>query len=126
MHEEGGLGPYEVCSEDVPPGVVTSGRVVSTVPNTRATVEQPSRGSCPEKFCCLRIYSAARFRNRLFVKDDRECYEEHQIISLGCLLVAKPLRAYPQLSQISEVVFVCTRYQVFLPTFYTQPVLPRR
>jgi hypothetical protein len=34
-----------------------------------------------------------------------------------CLLAAKPLRAYPQLSQISEIMFVFTRYQVFLPTF---------
>ena len=34
--------------------------------------------------------------------------------------------AYPQVSQISEVIFVCTRYQVFLPTSYTQPVLSRR
>ena len=44
----------------------------------------------------------------------------------GFELAIKALRAYPQLSQISEVVFVCTRHQVFLPTFYTQPVLPRR
>ena len=44
----------------------------------------------------------------------------------GCLLAAKALGAYPQLSQISEIVFVCTRYQVFLPTFYTQPVLSGR
>ncbi len=27
---------------------------------------------------------------------------------------------YPQLSRISKVVLVCMRYQVFLPTFYTQ------
>jgi hypothetical protein len=42
---------------------------------------------------------------------------------LGRLLAAEALGAYPQLSQISEAVFVCTRYQVFLPTFYAQPVL---
>jgi len=41
-------------------------------------------------------------------------------------LAAKALRANPQLSQISEVVFVCTRYGVFPPAFYTQPVLPGR
>jgi hypothetical protein len=41
-------------------------------------------------------------------------------------LAAKPFRAHPQLSQISEVMFVCARYQVFLATVYTQPVLPRR
>ena len=42
------------------------------------------------------------------------------------LLVVKPIRAYPQLSQISEVMFVCTRYQVLFSTFYTQPVFSRR
>ena len=42
------------------------------------------------------------------------------------ILAAKPLRPYPQLSQISEAVFVFTCYQVFLPTLYTQPVFPRR
>ena len=42
------------------------------------------------------------------------------------ILAAKPLRAYPQLSQISEAVFVFACYQVFLPTLYTQPVFPRR
>jgi hypothetical protein len=42
------------------------------------------------------------------------------------ILAAKPLRPYPQLSQISEAVFVFTCYQVFLPTLYPQPVFPRR
>jgi hypothetical protein len=46
------------------------------------------------------------------------------VLKFDALLAAKPLRAYPQLSQISKVVFVCTRYPVFLPTFYTQLVLP--
>lgn len=43
----------------------------------------------------------------------------------SCLSAAKALRAYPKLSQISEVIFVGTRYQVFLPAFYSQPVLAR-
>jgi len=32
----------------------------------------------------------------------------------GCLLAAKALGACPQLSQISDPVYVCTRYQVLL------------
>jgi hypothetical protein len=48
------------------------------------------------------------------------------LIPSCCLLAAKALRANPQLSQISEVAFICTRYRVFPPTFYTEPVLPGR
>ena len=50
------------------------------------------------------------------------CYRDHRPISDAARkwalpLSAKPFCSYPQLSQISEAVFVCTRYQVFLPTF---------
>jgi len=39
---------------------------------------------------------------RAVIRANNKCF--------GCLLAAKALGAYPQLSQISEVVFVCTSY----------------
>ena len=42
------------------------------------------------------------------------------------LSATKVLRAHPELSQISEVIFVRAGYNVFFPAFYAQPVLSRR
>jgi hypothetical protein len=46
--------------------------------------------------------------------------------NLGVQLATKVLGAYPQLSQISEVIFVRTCHGVFVPAFHAQPVFSRR
>jgi hypothetical protein len=75
IHEKGVLTPYEVCPEQVHLLLQQAVEWFRPFRTLAQAVEQPSSSRCPGKICCLRFYSAARFRDRLFVRDDRECYD---------------------------------------------------